>query len=117
MPTAEATTAETTFCVQRKSLVFIKAFPSWFSVDHKLGCLTVHLEQPACFRAWDLADPTIIEDTRYNLGAVLLQVGCIDCSVCESCNCAVRASMRVNTSADSPPPTGLVSRVPRVPGT
>eukprot|EP00730_Choanoeca_flexa_P018333 TRINITY_DN8907_c0_g1_i2.p1 TRINITY_DN8907_c0_g1~~TRINITY_DN8907_c0_g1_i2.p1 ORF type:complete len:676 (+),score=143.77 TRINITY_DN8907_c0_g1_i2:223-2250(+) len=57
----------------RKSFATTAAYPSWFSVDHKLGCLTIHLEQSSCFKAWDLEDPSIIADTRYNLGATLLQ--------------------------------------------
>lgn len=52
--------------------------PNWFSVDLKLGMLSIHLEEPECFAAWvtakDVAgfensDPS----TKLNYGGLLLQ--------------------------------------------
>ncbi|KAI9077165.1 hypothetical protein K1719_040871 [Acacia pycnantha] len=31
--------------------MFLVSIPTWFTVDTKLGCLSVHLDAPQCFSA------------------------------------------------------------------
>ena len=40
-----------TFMIYCSSLRFQVSIPSWFTVDTRLGCLSVHLETPQCFSA------------------------------------------------------------------
>lgn len=59
----------------REKLLYV---PNWFSVDLKLGMLTIHLEEPDCFSAWVTAkDVAGFEDsdpsTKLNYGGLLLQ--------------------------------------------
>ncbi|XP_039249667.2 WD repeat-containing protein 48-like [Styela clava] len=60
---------------KREKMLYV---PNWFSVDLKLGMLSIHLEEPDCFSAWvtakDVAgfensDPS----TKLNYGGLLLQ--------------------------------------------
>lgn len=60
---------------KRQKLLYV---PNWFTVDLKLGMLSIHLDEPDCFSAWvttkDVAgfeesDP----NTKLNYGGLLLQ--------------------------------------------
>ncbi|EDQ84934.1 uncharacterized protein MONBRDRAFT_29733 [Monosiga brevicollis MX1] len=55
------------------SIECLQQVPSWCALEHKLGCLTVHLEASSAFKAWKLLDLHNVDDARINLGAAVLQ--------------------------------------------
>lgn len=58
---------------KRNKLLYV---PNWFTVDLKLGMLTIHLEDPDCFSAW-VTEKVFCKDsdpsTKLNYGGMLLQ--------------------------------------------
>ncbi|XP_067928731.1 WD repeat-containing protein 48-like [Watersipora subatra] len=58
---------------KRAEKVFV---PSWFTIDLKVGLLTVHLNDTDCFAAWRSAKEANLEangDTKVNYGVLVLQ--------------------------------------------
>eukprot|EP00250_Pteridium_aquilinum_P009427 c18661_g1_i1 orf=203-2506(+) len=62
---------------KEKELFEMVSIPSWFMIDTRLGCISVHLETPQCFSAEmyavDLQVPGASEEQKLNLGQETLR--------------------------------------------
>ncbi|CAN1761278.1 WD repeat-containing protein 48 [Linum perenne] len=65
------------FDEKKEQLFEMVSVPSWFTMDTRLGCLSVHLENPQCFLAemysTDLCIPDKAEDDKINLAGETLK--------------------------------------------
>ncbi|CAN1196589.1 WD repeat-containing protein 48 [Linum perenne] len=65
------------FDEKKEQLFEMVSVPSWFNVDSRLGCLSVHLDYPQCFSAemysQDLSIPGKAEDDKVNLARETLK--------------------------------------------
>ncbi|CAI0432372.1 unnamed protein product [Linum tenue] len=65
------------FDEKKEQLFEMVSIPSWFTVDTRLGCLSVHLDTPQCFSAEmysaDLSIPGKAEDDKVNLARETLK--------------------------------------------
>jgi hypothetical protein len=71
------------FGAKKAELFAARSVPSWFSADHRMGCLSCTLEPPGCFAAEDYAQVKKgawdrVTDTRQGAYAVLWVV-CLAC--------------------------------------
>uniref|UniRef100_A0A0D9XX69 Uncharacterized protein n=1 Tax=Leersia perrieri TaxID=77586 RepID=A0A0D9XX69_9ORYZ len=64
---------------KKKELFEMVSIPAWFTMDARLGCLSVHLDTPQCFSAEiyaiDLNVPGAQEDLKINLAQETLREG------------------------------------------
>ncbi|XP_069144231.1 uncharacterized protein [Solanum lycopersicum] len=68
---------EVSFDKKKEELFEMVSIPAWFTVDTRLGCLSVHLNNPQCFSAEmysaDLNIPGKTEDDKVNLARETLK--------------------------------------------
>ncbi|XP_027774625.1 WD repeat-containing protein 48-like isoform X3 [Solanum pennellii] len=68
---------EVSFDKKKEELFEMVSIPAWFTVDTRLGCLSVHLDNPQCFSAEmysaDLNIPGKTEDDKVNLARETLK--------------------------------------------